>query len=48
MFEEWVWNDAGIGNVYPKFKPPSGSKFFLLTSKKNILGSICGDVWKNA
>ena len=26
IFEEWVWNDAGIGNVYPKFKPPPSTK----------------------
>ena len=29
LFEEWVWKDAGIGNVYPKFKPPSSKNVSL-------------------
>ena len=35
-------NDAGIGNVYPKFTPPPSSKNCSISFKKNILGSICG------
>ena len=32
-----IWNDAGISNVYPKFKPPpSSKKKFVNFKKENI------------
>ena len=29
IFEEWAWNDTGIGNAHHKFKPPTSSKLFF-------------------
>ena len=35
-----------VDKVYPKFKPPTSSNFWVKFKTKNISGSICGGVWK--
>ena len=37
----WIWNDAGIGNVYPKFKLPLSSKFCGNFQKIYIMQYFC-------
>ena len=40
IIEEWVWNDAGVGNVFQKCKPSPISKNYLLKIHKIIYWAV--------